>query len=275
MNAGDISAEGARLGRKADDSDLFDHAVRVGLVSYGVVHLLVGWLALRLVFGGDAGSASTDGALSEVAQKPFGQISLYVVAAGFLALVLWQATEALVGHRTTNGVKRVGKRLASVGKAVVYAALGYSAGKIAVGGGSGGGSTDTLTARLMSVPGGQILVALFGAALLAVAGFLMWRGISGRFKADLEIEGRTGHSGTAFVTFGRIGYVSKGLALVAVGGLFAWAAWSHDPAKSGGLDQALGEVLQQPFGTPILILTALGIGCYGIYCFVWARHLDR
>lgn len=275
MNATRVSAEGARLGRKADDSALFDHAVRVGLVSYGVVHLLVAWLALRLVFGGDAGSASTNGALSEVAQKPFGQISLFVVAAGFLALVLWQLTEALVGHRNTKGVIRIGKCLGSVGKAVIYAALGYSAGKIAVGSGSDGGSTDTLSARLMSVPGGQVLVALFGAGLLAIAGFLMWRGISGSFKADLEIEGRTGHSGTAFVAFGRIGYVSKGLALVAVGGLFVWAAWSHDPAKSGGLDQALGKVLQQPFGAPILIVTALGIACYGIYCFVWARHLDR
>ena len=31
--------------QRADDSEWMDHAVRVGLVSYGVVHLLIAWLA--------------------------------------------------------------------------------------------------------------------------------------------------------------------------------------------------------------------------------------
>lgn len=108
MNGSNLSTKGARLGRKADDSDLFDHAVRVGLVSYGIVHLLIAWLALQLALGSSAGSASSKGALSEVAQKPLGQISLYVVAAGFLALVLWQLTEAAVGHRKEDGAAVVG-----------------------------------------------------------------------------------------------------------------------------------------------------------------------
>jgi hypothetical protein len=60
-----------------------------------------------------------------------------------------------------------------------------------------------------------------------------------------------------------------------VGGLFIWAAWTHDPQKSGGLDQALHKVLQQPFGAPMLVALGLGIACYGAYAFAWARHLDR
>ena len=39
--------------------------------------------------------------------------------------------------------------------------------------------------------------------------------------------------------------------------------------------QALHKVLQQPFGMPMLIAMGLGIGCYGLFCFAWARHLDR
>ena len=58
-------------------------------------------------------------------------------------------------------------------------------------------------------------------------------------------------------------------------GWCVWAAFTHDPEKSGGLDHALTTMLEQPFGSPALGGIALGIGCYGLYCFVWARHLDR
>ncbi|MGZ8771474.1 MAG: DUF1206 domain-containing protein, partial [Aeromicrobium sp.] len=75
--------------------------------------------------------------------------------------------------------------------------------------------------------------------------------------------------------FGKIGYVSKGIALLIVGGLFLGAAWTHDPDKSGGLDQALRELLDRPFGSLMLGVIAFGIGCYGLFCFARARHLDR
>jgi hypothetical protein len=33
-------------------------------------------------------------------------------------------------------------------------------------------------------------------------------------------------------------------------------------------------VLQQPFGQLLLVLIALGIGCYGLFCFARARHFN-
>ena len=38
---------------------------------------------------------------------------------------------------------------------------------------------------------------------------------------------------------------------------------------------ALQEVLEQPFGPFLLGAIALGIGCYGLFCFARARHLSR
>ena len=60
-----------------------------------------------------------------------------------------------------------------------------------------------------------------------------------------------------------------------IGGLFVWAAFTHDPKKSGGLDQALQEVRDQPFGQVLLIAISLGIACYGLFAFARARHLSR
>jgi hypothetical protein len=275
LNAADISTKADQVGRKADASTALDHAVRVGLIAYGIVHLLIAWIAIQLALGDDKGSASSQGALSQLAQTPLGGVLLYVVAAGFGALVVWQLTEAVAGHREHDGTKRVLKRLGSGLKVVLYGALGLSALKIAMGGGSSGGGTDTTTAKLMAMPGGQLLVGLLGLAVLGYALRLIYRGLSEGFADKLDVNGRLGDSGKAFILFGKVGYVSKGLAFIIVAVLFVWAAWTNDAKKSGGLDQALHEVLQQPFGAPMLLALAAGIGCYGLFAFAWARHLDR
>jgi hypothetical protein len=172
--------------------------------------------------------------------------------------------------------KRVLKRLASAGKAVVYAALGVSAIKIAAGGGSSSGSgTDSMTARLMSLPAGPVLVFIVGVVILVIAGAHVYKGLTEDFRDKLNLKGNTGTSGRINVGLGKAGYVSKGVALGIVAGLFCYAAVTHDPQKSGGLDQALKTVLDQPFGAPLLVLIALGLACYGLFCFAWARHLDR
>jgi hypothetical protein len=267
-----------RAGRKAKHSPVLDHAVRLGLVCFGVVHLLIAWLAGQLALGHHAGQASGSGALSELAQKPFGQILLWVVAVGFFALVLWQAAEALLRH-DEDGAKLAVKKVGSAGKAVIYAVLGVSALKIALGGGSSsggsGGSTDTLTARLMSMPGGQLIVGAIGIGILVVAAAHVYKGFTEDFRDKMNIRGNTGTSGRVYVALGMVGYVAKGVALSVVAGLFCWAAATHDPQKSGGLDQALKTVLDQPFGSPLLLVIAVGLACYGLFCFAWARHLDH
>ena len=264
-----------RAGGQADRSEWMDYAVRAGLVCYGVMHLLVAWLALRLAFGHGSGNASSQGAFHQLAQTGPGRISLFVAGAGFSALVVWQGLEALWGHREEDGGKRVVKRLTSAGKAVVYACLAASAVTTATGGSSGGGGTDGITGRLMQVPAGQVLVAIVGVGILVVAGALVWRGWTGSFAAKLDADGRHGSEGRAYLALGRIGYVSKGVSIALVGALFLYAAATHDPKRSGGLDVALHKVLQQPYGAPLLVVIALGLACYGLFCFAWARHLSR
>ena len=271
----DVAAEAEQAGRKADDSEWMDHAVRVGLVSYGVVHILIAWLALRLAFGDSGGSASSQGALHHLAQNTPGRLSLYVVGVGFLALVLWQGLEAVWGHRDEDGNKRTFKRATSAAKVVIYASLALTAFKTASGSSTGKGGTDGFTAKLMDLPGGQVLVGLVGLGILVVAGFLGHRGWAEKFRSKLQAQGKSGREGRAYVLFGKAGYLAKAVALAIIGVLFLYAAFTHNSKKSAGLDQALHEVLQQPFGAPVLVVIALGLGCYGVFCFAWARHLDR
>jgi len=272
------SSVGAKATNKAsriDNSDALDHGVRVGLVAYGVVHLIVAWTALQLALGDQSGSASQTGAFSQMAETTAGQLSLYVVAAGFFALVVWQAFEAAVGHRRSDGAKRVFHRIGSAAKAVVYAVLGVSAFKMALGQGQGSSGTDTWTAKLMSAPGGQLLVGAVGLTIIGIGVYLVYKGLSEKFSKDLDAGAKSGDRRTTIMLLGKVGYAVKGVAFVAVGLLFVVAAVQHEADKSGGLDQALHQLLQQPFGGVLVGGIALGLACFGLYCFAWARHLDR
>ncbi len=159
----------------------------------------------------------------------------------------------------------------------MYAVIATSALKVAIGEGSQGSeqATDSTTAKLMDLPAGQILVGLVGAGILVVGGALIYKGISDRFLKDIDGKGKGGATGSAYKWLGRVGYPAKGVALGIVGILFGYAAVTHEADKSGGLDQALTEVLDQPFGPALLTAMGVGIVCFGVYCFAWARHINR
>jgi hypothetical protein len=258
---------------QARHSDTLKLGARVGLVAYGVVHLLVAWLALQVAWSG-GGNASSGGALTTLADKPFGKTILWITAVGLLALLVWQLATAIWGYRGEDGADRVRKQLGSGGRVIVYAALGWSAAKVASGSGTSSGSDSKekgLTAHLMSEPAGRFLVAAIGIVILVIAGRQIHRGLSDNFTHDLTPEATTGPAGGFVLAVGRFGYVAKGIAIGAVGVLFGWAALSYDPDKAGGLDDALKTVRDQPFGPYLLTLIALGLAAFGLFCFAWAR----
>lgn len=272
---GEVADKAAQAGRDAHESRWLDHAVRVGLVAYGVVHLMVAWLAAQLALGDTSENASNDGALHALAQQPMGGLLVWMVAIGMLLLVVWRLLEFAVGHREVEeDTKRWRKRLVSLGKAVIYAVLGWSALRVALGEGSRGGQEST-TARLMDLPAGQWIVGLVALAVIGYGLNLVRRGWTEKFTEHLDSQGRTGTDGSAYVLVGKAGHIAKGIAIVLVGGLMGYAAITHQARRSGGLDKALQTVLEQPFGPVLLLAIAVGIGCYGLFCFARAKHLSR
>ncbi len=85
---------------QAGDSALLELLARGGLVTYGLLHLLIGWLAVQIAWSvSGSRSADTSGALRTVASQPLGKILLWVVAVGLGALALSKASEAVWGYR--------------------------------------------------------------------------------------------------------------------------------------------------------------------------------
>jgi Domain of Unknown Function (DUF1206) len=264
----------ASVGRQVADSSAFEVVIRVGLVAYGVVQLLIAWIAFQLALGHHEGRASNQGALRHLAGEPFGHLLIWAVTIGMFFLVCWRVLEGTVGHRDQDDEKRrLLLRAGSWGKAVVYGVIGVTGLRIATGTGSPGRGRST-TAKLMDLPAGPWIVGLVGLGILAFGANQVRRGLTEKYREHLTAEGRTGEAGKVYLWLGKYGYVAKGAAIGVVGVLFGYAAISHDPHESAGLDQALRTVLRQPFGPVLLGLMAAGIGCYGLFCIARARHLS-
>lgn len=256
----------ASTARRVAASGKLEALARVGFVASGLLHLLIGWIALHLAFGSGSGrSADQSGALAQLASQPFGEVLLWIGVAGFAALALWQLTESAWGRGSTADTVK------AAAKGVIYLALAWTTFTYASGGSTSGSQKSTdITATVMGWPGGRLLVGLIGAVIV---GFGVWHVVKGakkKFLKDLS-GGTVGHVGTAVVRLGQFGYVAKGVALGVVGILFLVAAWRADPARASGLDGSLRTLREQPFGTVLLCLVALGLIAYGLYSFARAK----
>jgi len=270
-----MSTQAAQAAREVQQSDWIDRAARIGLITYGLVHLVLAWLAVQLALGDNEGSADSQGAVQQLNEQSYGQAIVWAVAVGMFLLALWQGIEAIFGYREERGFTRVRKRVTAAGKAVVYVVIGVAAVHAATGSTSSGkNGTDSTTAQVMDWPGGQAIVCAVGLALMGIGGYLILRAFTEKFAKHINAEGKSGETGKAYLWFGKVGYTAKGVTFGIVGGLFLYAGLTHEAKKSGGLDEALHKVLQQPFGPFLLGLIALGLACYGLFCFARARHFN-
>jgi hypothetical protein len=268
--------------RQAGDSDALENLARVGLIAYGVVHLLVAWLALQLAWGGGSGeSADQSGAMSTVAESPVGKPLLWVIAIGLIALAVWQAAEVLrwrqgwtaSGKTRTKALRKSGKAIV---KAVIYISLAVLAIRFATGGGqSSSQQQQQTTAGVFDWPAGQFLVGAAGLILIGSGAYHVYKGVTKRFLKEIDTSEASPKATRLVTRLGQVGFPGKGIALAGVGALLVWAAVTFDPSKAQGLDGALRSILDLPFGQILLTLVALGIAAFGAYLFVRARYPER
>ncbi len=251
---------------KVQASSSYRFLVKGGLVAFGVVHLLIAYLAVRLALGSTSEDASQTGALRELAKAPLGPVLLGAVSAGLFVIALWQLLSAFVGHRHLSGKLRKRRRAVSVGRMGLYGVLAVNAAIVAMGG-SGGDGGDTASATLLSLPFGRAMIVIVGVVVGSVGVSQVMRGIRDKYKEELQ-----GSLSGLQRWIARVGHVGKGAAILVVGALFIWAAWTYDAESAGGLDNALQTVRNAPFGAIALAAIAGGFACYGVYCFIWAKH---
>ncbi|OIU69616.1 DUF1206 domain-containing protein [Rossellomorea aquimaris] len=239
---------------------------RVGFISRGSVYLLIGALALMAAFGAGGSMSDTSGAFSAVAQAPFGEVLLWIVGFGIIGIVIWSFIEAVKdpGH-SDSLMKSAFRRLTHVISGIIYGALSYNAFMIAMHAKSGSGSEQSTSAKLLSQPFGQWIIGIVGAIIIGFALHEMYIAVTGKFTKDFKRHEMSEKEWEAGRKAGRMGIFSRGFVFLFVGYFFTQTAITADPDKTKGLDGALLEIAQQPYGQWILAIVAAGLFLYGVY----------
>lgn len=260
------------------DHPWLERLARVGFVANGVLHLVIGFLALRVVAGDEQEQTDTTGALETLSGMPWGIVLIWICLVGCAALALWNAGQVLLpasGAGSGSDADRADRwktRGKAAGQAIVFTALAVVFGTYAFGGSNDSAeSTRSLTATLMAHPAGVVVLYLVGAGLLVMAGYYIYKGTTRRFLTDLRHSSEQ-KVNTAVTTLGTVGYIAKGAALAALGILFIVSTATAEPEESTGLDGALQGLAAQPFGEVALGALGVGLMLYGVYQMVRSRY---
>lgn len=246
---------------------------RVGLVGYGLVHVLIGVIAAHLALTG-GGQPDQQGALTGLAGSTVGFVALAVVVVGLVAFALWQGLAAATGFRWTSGSTRFRKRVGAGAKTVAVLAVAVVGIRVLTTGSSGASSSagsEGVTAGLLTLPAGRLLVAAVGLVVLVVAVLMGYTGFARTFSDDLDHDRLPDRLRRPVEVLGVVGHVARAIAFAIVGVLFGVAALRADPRTAGGLDQALATLAAQPFGPVLLFAVGAGFAAFGLYTFAEAR----
>lgn len=258
----------SRSAAQIQEADWMKGLARVGYGAKGVVYLIIGILAIRGV-----ARTGPEGALSTIAQQPFGQILLGLVAIGLLAYASWRFTQSVADPENEgDDAKAIGKRIGYFASGVVYAGLALSAAQIILGSGSGGGGAQDWTARVLELSFGQWLVGLAGVGVILGGLHQLKQAVTAEFKEDFALSEMDSAQETWAERTGRVGHAARTVVYLIIGWFLIEAAVTSNASEAGGLSKALDTLQGQPYGPWLLGAAGIGLMCYGVYCFVMARY---
>jgi Domain of Unknown Function (DUF1206) len=258
--------------RKVERHPALEALTRFGLGGYGVLHLAVAYLTLMILTGRPAVEGDQSGAFRVLAAQAWGRVLVWAIAVGLVAMAIWQLVTAIVGDSVEQGVRRTVDRWVSVARAIVYAALAWTAFKVVAGApASNAAQQQRATGGVLAHSGGPLLVGLAGVVVVVVGLVIAWYGLTKDFERRLKRSQMSRTTRRTVVLTGQIGYTVKGLAYAIVGVLLVIAAVTFDPSRSTGLDGALRTLADQPDGRVLLGIVALGFAIHGVFCFFQVR----
>ena len=96
-----------RTKRKVAGNSLVRAMARTGYLTKGVVYLLIGGLALLVVFGERHAVPGAQTAVRTIGEQPFGRVLLIATGIGLFSYALWRAIQQLPSSRYEHLERRV------------------------------------------------------------------------------------------------------------------------------------------------------------------------
>ncbi|HXF30520.1 MAG TPA: DUF1206 domain-containing protein [Solirubrobacterales bacterium] len=271
--SGDLGDKARRGGEQLAHARGLGWLARAGLLARGVVYFVIGLLALELALGEGGKTTDQQGAMKAIAGQSYGKVLLVLLAIGLAGYAIWRLTRAVVGHGAEQR-DDTSDRVAAFASGIVYAALCIVAIGILVGSGSSSSSQKAkeTTAGVLGWSGGQVFVAIVGVALIGVAVYQAYKGLSRNFLEDAKTGEMSESTRKAYTFLGVFGLVARAVIFALVGYGILKAAIEYDPKEAVGLDGALHKLTQTAFGPWLLGIIAVGLAGFALYSVADARY---
>jgi hypothetical protein len=116
------------------------------------------------------------------------------------------------------------------------------------------------------------LVAIAGIALIGVAIYQAYKGLSRNFLEDAKTGEMSESVRKAYTALGVFGLVARAVVFALVGYGVLKAAIEYDPKEAVGLDGALHKLTQTALGPWLLGIIAVGLAGFALYSMADARY---
>jgi hypothetical protein len=251
----------------------FEVLARAGYAARGVVYLLIGVLAIRLAQGDGGPRPGQQGALRTIADQPFGKWLLVLTAVGLGGYAIWRLSQAFVGYTPEYGKHSASDRIGALGSGIAYAAFCVLAIDVLRGtAGSSSAKTTSTTAGALQWTGGRELVGAIGLLFIGIAAYQAYLGLSKTFLKYSKTAEMSPAVRSGFTLIGEVGLVARAVAFLLIGLFVLKAAIQYDPKQAVGIDGALARLHQHAYGTPALVVVAIGLVVFGVYSIADARY---
>lgn len=255
----------------------FKRMARFGFYAKAVLFIVIGTLAVLVTTGSDEGRVTDAvGAMSRVAQRPFGKALLFIFVLGAIGHGVWNILRG-AADIDDAGTKWQGivRRVISIIIGFFYLGLALAAMDIVLTvrvGDTSSQAEETFIAVLLAVPIlGALLLFLIGIGVMGAGVHECYSGLTGKYQESYRLWEISGLHMTFITILGILSFTARALILVIMGYFFSSAAL-FGLNGSIGMDASLLALVQTSYGKIVLFVTAIGLIAHGILAFYEAKY---
>ncbi|MFZ3583759.1 DUF1206 domain-containing protein [Loktanella sp. DJP18] len=244
--------------------------MRAGYAGRAMVYAIISGISLFAIWRGGAAKGTSE-ALSMVERSPFGILALSIVALGLFAYMAWRLVDAAFdledeGTEAKGIVARGGQTVTGL----IHGALGVATLALIFGSTDNGEGSKTAfyLSRLMSWPGGQIVLGGVGLITIGAGIYYLHQAWTQSYREKLQANHFTLHWNRLL----QIGLAAQGVSVLIIGLLMGIAAWRHDPNAAGGIDKAFGWLSHQVYGQTLVTGLCVGLALFSLFLAVNAVY---
>jgi hypothetical protein len=251
--------------RRARHRPLVRRLARTGIGTRAFVYLVLAWLTVDLVRErGRSGQVDTNGVLEDLAHRPGGPVLVVLLGIGLVLYAGWRLLQAGAGDDSVDDGREAAKRLGWALIGLIYLGLAVQAWAVAAEGQAKSRNPQSLVASTLGVPGGRVLLAVAGTAMVAGGIALAGWAVLQRFEVFLPLDRLPSWAEGASRVVGTFGNAVRGLVLAAIGSTFFVAAVAGSPHDAKDLNSGLRAMLHHSYGSWALVVVTAGFLAFSV-----------